>query len=90
MSRIPANQSEIWCYGRSRINRPFIPKRLQTCYRGGPLAFEPYEGKLSRTVPLGGKPDATKGPTYPNREYAGICEKQHLTMFMTNRIPTYR
>jgi len=30
------------------------------------------------------------GPTHPNREYAGIREKQHLTMPMTNRILTYQ
>ena len=29
------------------------------------------------------------GPTHPNQGYAGICEEQHLTMFMTNWILTY-
>lgn len=62
MSRIPANQSEIWCYGRSRINQtgnalhPQAPADVLQGRASG-NAFEPYEGKLSRTVPLGGKPD---------------------------------
>jgi hypothetical protein len=30
------------------------------------------------------------GPTHPNREYAGIREKQHLTMPMTDWILTYQ
>lgn len=69
---------------------PFIPKRLQTCYRGGPLGMHSSRMKGNFHVRFRWGESPTKGPTYPNREYAGICEKQHLTMFMTNRIPTYQ
>ncbi len=68
---------------------PLIPKRLQTRYRGGPLGTHSSRMKENFHVRFRWGESLTKGPTYPNREYAGIYEKQHLTMFMTNRIPTY-
>ncbi|MCO5606779.1 hypothetical protein L7F22_060969 [Adiantum nelumboides] len=68
---------------------PFIPKRLQTRYRGRPPGTHLSRMKGNFHVRFRWGESPIKGPIYPNREYAGIYEKQHLTMFMTNRIPTY-
>ena len=46
----------------------------------GALGISQSTGKLAKRG----------GSTHPNQGYAGICEEQHLTMFITNWILTYQ
>ncbi|KAG6467756.1 hypothetical protein ZIOFF_074408 (mitochondrion) [Zingiber officinale] len=53
------------------------------------LAFLLSKSRVTPFTSLRPKPSKW-GHTHPNQGYAGTCEKQHLTMFMTNWILTYQ